>query len=84
MEGVTDQNRCPAISTIVSFWFDFVLKVASHCEEIVNQGGLQLLMRLCTSKAAAGSLKIQCYIARILANMAVNERLHSKIVQAGR
>ncbi|XP_022097729.1 protein SERAC1-like [Acanthaster planci] len=58
-------------------------EVPSHCEEIVKLGGLQLLMKLCMSKAAVGSLKVQCYIARILANMALNEHLHIKIVQAG-
>ncbi|XP_033632514.1 protein SERAC1-like isoform X1 [Asterias rubens] len=57
-------------------------EVPTHCEEIVNHGGLQLLMKLRSSKAAV-SLKIQCYIARILANMALNEHLHAKIVQAG-
>ena len=63
--------------------FALILKVPTHCEEIVNHGGLQLLMKLRSSKAAV-SLKIQCYIARILANMALNEHLHAKIVQAGK
>ncbi|XP_071506492.1 protein SERAC1-like [Diadema antillarum] len=56
-------------------------EVASHCEEIIKLGGLQLLMRVCQARET--SPKILSYVAQIVANLAVHESLHAKIVQAG-
>uniref|UniRef100_A0A8C1KUS1 Protein SERAC1 n=1 Tax=Cyprinus carpio TaxID=7962 RepID=A0A8C1KUS1_CYPCA len=56
-------------------------KVHSHCDHIVANGGLQLLQRV--YQLRRDSPKIQCNIVRIIGNLALNERLHTAIVQSG-
>ncbi|XP_056150585.1 protein SERAC1 isoform X2 [Lampris incognitus] len=56
-------------------------KVQSHCDHIVNNGGLQLLQRV--YQLRRDSQKIQRNIVRIIGNMALNESVHQAIVQSG-
>ncbi|XP_063963574.1 protein SERAC1-like [Lytechinus pictus] len=56
-------------------------EVSSHCEEIVKLGGLQLLMRV--YQARENSPKILSHVAQIIANLATNQSVHDKIIQAG-
>ncbi|XP_061563300.1 protein SERAC1 [Cololabis saira] len=56
-------------------------KVKSHCDHIVENGGLQLLQRV--YQLRRDSLKIQSNIIRILGNLALNESVHQAIVQSG-
>lgn len=56
-------------------------KVRSHCEHIVANGGLQLLQRV--YQLRRDSPKIQRNIVRIIGNLALNENLHTTIVQSG-
>ncbi|RXN24279.1 SERAC1 isoform X1 [Labeo rohita] len=56
-------------------------KVHSHCDHIVANGGLQLLQRV--YQLRRDSPKIQRNIVRIIGNLALNERLHTAIVQSG-
>lgn len=62
----------------------FVIRcqVSSHCDKIEAQGGLQLLQRI--YQLRKDSAKIQRNIIRIIGNMALDERLHSSIVRAGK
>ncbi|XP_021247271.1 protein SERAC1 isoform X4 [Numida meleagris] len=57
-------------------------KVSSHCDKIEALGGLQLLQRI--YQLRKDSAKIQRNIIRIIGNMALDERLHSSIVRAGK
>ncbi|XP_072541824.1 protein SERAC1 isoform X3 [Salminus brasiliensis] len=56
-------------------------KVPSHCDHIVTNGGLQLLQRV--YQLRQDSQKIQRNIVRIIGNLALNENLHTAIVQSG-
>ncbi|CAH1785151.1 unnamed protein product [Owenia fusiformis] len=56
-------------------------KILSHCEQIVEHGGLQMLLR--ASYERSRSLKIQRIVARIIGNIAVCPNLAENIVQAG-
>uniref|UniRef100_A0A673H1H6 Protein SERAC1 n=1 Tax=Sinocyclocheilus rhinocerous TaxID=307959 RepID=A0A673H1H6_9TELE len=56
-------------------------KVHSHCVHIVANGGLQLLQRV--YQLRRDSPKIQRNIVRIIGNLALNESLHTAIVQSG-
>uniref|UniRef100_A0A672R0H9 Protein SERAC1 n=1 Tax=Sinocyclocheilus grahami TaxID=75366 RepID=A0A672R0H9_SINGR len=56
-------------------------KVHSHCDHIVANGGLQLLQRV--YQLRRDSPKIQRNIVRIIGNLALNESLHTAIVQSG-
>ncbi|TSR99417.1 Protein SERAC1 [Bagarius yarrelli] len=56
-------------------------KVLSHCDHIVANGGLQLLQRV--YQLRRDSQKIQRNIVRIVGNLALNESLHTDIVQSG-
>ncbi|KAK2884254.1 hypothetical protein Q8A67_017891 [Cirrhinus molitorella] len=56
-------------------------KVYSHCDRIVANGGLQLLQRV--YQLRRDSPKIQRNIVRIIGNLALNESLHTAIVQSG-
>ncbi|KAM6915699.1 protein SERAC1 [Xenentodon cancila] len=56
-------------------------KVQSHCDHVVENGGLQLLQRV--YQLRRDSLKIQSNIIRILGNLALNESVHQAIVQSG-
>ncbi|XP_061667967.1 protein SERAC1 [Syngnathoides biaculeatus] len=56
-------------------------KVRSHCDHIVSNGGLQLLQRV--YQLRRDSKNIQRNIVRIIGNLALNERVHQAIVQAG-
>ncbi|XP_036437907.1 protein SERAC1 isoform X1 [Colossoma macropomum] len=56
-------------------------KVPSHCDRIVANGGLQLLQRV--YQLRQDSQKIQRNIVRIIGNLALNENLHTAIVQSG-
>ncbi|XP_066532976.1 protein SERAC1 [Hoplias malabaricus] len=56
-------------------------KVPSHCDHIVANGGLQLLQRI--YQLRHDSQKIQRNIVRIIGNLALNENLHTAIVQSG-
>ncbi|XP_029452522.1 protein SERAC1 isoform X2 [Rhinatrema bivittatum] len=56
-------------------------KVSSHCDKIVENGGLQLLQRIYLLRK--DSQKIQRNIVRLIGNLAVHEQLHPAIVHAG-
>lgn len=56
-------------------------KVESHCNCIVENGGLHLLQRV--FQLRKDSLKIQRNIVRIIGNLAINDSLHQAIVQSG-
>lgn len=56
-------------------------ELSSHCKELVRLGALQVLMRIYNSQP--DSPKVNCYLAQIIANLAVYEDLHADIVQAG-
>ncbi|XP_051501289.1 protein SERAC1-like [Myxocyprinus asiaticus] len=56
-------------------------KVPSHCDHIVANGGLQLLQRV--YQLRRDSPKIQRNIVRIIGNLALNESVHTAIVQSG-
>ncbi|PWA27712.1 hypothetical protein CCH79_00000400, partial [Gambusia affinis] len=56
-------------------------KVQSHCDHIVENGGLQILQRLYQLRSE--SLKIQRNIVRVIGNLALNESIHQAIVQSG-
>ncbi|MCJ8743977.1 hypothetical protein PDJAM_G00100890 [Pangasius djambal] len=56
-------------------------KVPSHCDHMVANGGLQLLQRV--YQLRRDSQKIQRNIVRIIGNLALNESLHTDIVQSG-
>uniref|UniRef100_A0AAR2JS12 Protein SERAC1 n=1 Tax=Pygocentrus nattereri TaxID=42514 RepID=A0AAR2JS12_PYGNA len=56
-------------------------KVLSHCDHIVANGGLHLLQRV--YQLRRDSQKIQRNIVRIIGNLALNESLHTAIVQSG-
>nr|XP_055041319.1 protein SERAC1 isoform X2 [Misgurnus anguillicaudatus] len=56
-------------------------KVPSHCDHIVANGGLQLLQRV--YQLRRDSPKIQRNIVRIIGNLALNDSLHTAIVQSG-
>lgn len=58
------------------------LQVNSHCDDIVANGGLQLLQRV--YQLRRDSLKIQRNIVRIIGNLALNENVHQAIVQSGK
>uniref|UniRef100_A0A3B3YT83 Protein SERAC1 n=1 Tax=Poecilia mexicana TaxID=48701 RepID=A0A3B3YT83_9TELE len=53
----------------------------SHCDRIVENGGLQILQRLYQLRRE--SLKIQRNIVRVIGNLALNESIHQAIVQSG-
>ncbi|KAI7799696.1 protein SERAC1 [Triplophysa rosa] len=55
--------------------------VPSHCDHIVANGGLQLLQRV--YQLRRDSPKIQRNIVRIIGNLALNDSLHTAIVQSG-
>ncbi|XP_012306967.1 protein SERAC1 isoform X3 [Aotus nancymaae] len=56
-------------------------KIATHCDKIEANGGLQLLQRL--YRLHKDCPKVQRNIMRIIGNMALNEHLHSSIVRSG-
>ncbi|XP_030628325.1 protein SERAC1 [Chanos chanos] len=56
-------------------------KVPCHCDHIVANGGLQLLQRV--YQLRKDSQKIQRNIVRIIGNLALNDNLHTAIVQSG-
>lgn len=56
-------------------------QVQSHCDQIVANGGLQLLQRM--YQLRKDSLKIQRNIVRIIGNLALNESIHQAIAQSG-
>ncbi|KAK2864338.1 hypothetical protein Q7C36_003492 [Tachysurus vachellii] len=56
-------------------------KVLSHCDHIVSNGGLQLLQRI--YQLRRDSQKIQRNVVRIIGNLALNEALHTDIMQSG-
>ncbi|XP_054877460.1 protein SERAC1 isoform X2 [Poeciliopsis prolifica] len=56
-------------------------KVQSHCDHIVENGGLQILQRLYQLRRE--SLKIQRNVVRVIGNLALNESVHQAIVQSG-
>ncbi|KAM8952956.1 protein SERAC1 [Pelodytes ibericus] len=56
-------------------------KIPSHTDKIVSNGGLQLLQRIYLLRK--DSQKIQRCIVRIIGNLALNEHLHSDIVDTG-
>ncbi|XP_051511276.1 protein SERAC1 isoform X2 [Myxocyprinus asiaticus] len=56
-------------------------KVPSHCGHIVANGGLQLLQRV--YQLRQDSPKIQRNIVRIIGNLALNESVHTAILQSG-
>uniref|UniRef100_A0A3B5KZX2 Protein SERAC1 n=1 Tax=Xiphophorus couchianus TaxID=32473 RepID=A0A3B5KZX2_9TELE len=56
-------------------------KVQSHCDHIVENGGLQILQRLYQLRRE--SLKFQRNIVRVIGNLALNESIHQAIVQSG-
>ncbi|KAG7460841.1 hypothetical protein MATL_G00203180 [Megalops atlanticus] len=56
-------------------------KVPSHCAHIVANSGLQLLQRV--YQLRQDSQKIQRNIVRIIGNLALNDNLHTAIVQSG-
>ncbi|XP_014886745.1 protein SERAC1 [Poecilia latipinna] len=56
-------------------------KVQSHCDRIVENGGLQILQRLYQLRRE--SLKIRRNIVRVIGNLALNESIHQAIVQSG-
>lgn len=66
-------------SVLLSLFFP--TQVPSHCVHIVANGGLQLLQRV--YQLRRDSQKIQRNIVRIIGNLALNEILHTDIVQSG-
>ena len=56
-------------------------QLLSHCHQIVNLGGLELLQRIYENRRH--SIKVKRSIARILGNIAVCPSLRDNIVQAG-
>ncbi|XP_007892064.2 protein SERAC1 [Callorhinchus milii] len=56
-------------------------KVPSHCEQIVSNGGLQLLQKI--YQLRKDSQKIQRNVLRTIGNLTLHEPLHSAIVQSG-
>uniref|UniRef100_A0A8C9WC69 Protein SERAC1 n=1 Tax=Scleropages formosus TaxID=113540 RepID=A0A8C9WC69_SCLFO len=69
---------------VESFCLDALVqhsKVPSHCEKIVSNGGLQLLRRV--YQLRWDSQKIQRNVVRIIGNLALNENLHTAIMQSG-
>ncbi|XP_048841597.1 protein SERAC1 isoform X2 [Brienomyrus brachyistius] len=56
-------------------------KVLSHCEHIVANGGLQLLQRV--FQLRSDSQKIKRNVVHIIGNLALNDSLHTAIVQSG-
>ncbi|XP_072358781.1 protein SERAC1 isoform X3 [Scyliorhinus torazame] len=56
-------------------------KVPSHCDQIVMNGGLQLLQKI--YQLRHDSQKIQRNIIRTIGNLALHEHLHSAIAQSG-
>uniref|UniRef100_A0A4X2LSH2 Protein SERAC1 n=1 Tax=Vombatus ursinus TaxID=29139 RepID=A0A4X2LSH2_VOMUR len=58
-----------------------VKEIATHCDKIEANGGLQLLQRI--YQLHKDCPKIQRSIVRIIGNMALHEHLHSAIVHSG-
>ncbi|XP_027702436.1 protein SERAC1-like isoform X1 [Vombatus ursinus] len=56
-------------------------EIATHCDKIEANGGLQLLQRI--YQLHKDCPKIQRSIVRIIGNMALHEHLHSAIVHSG-
>ncbi|XP_033119502.1 protein SERAC1-like [Anneissia japonica] len=56
-------------------------EIESHAEDIISNGGLQMLMEL--QQVRPHSLQLHCYIAQVLGNLAVYTRFHQNIIQAG-
>ncbi|XP_044531408.1 protein SERAC1 [Gracilinanus agilis] len=56
-------------------------EIATHCDKIEANGGLQLLQRI--YQLNNDCPKIQRKIVRIIGNMALHEHLHSAIVRSG-
>ncbi|XP_063299475.1 protein SERAC1 isoform X2 [Pelobates fuscus] len=56
-------------------------EIPSHSDKIVSNGGLQLLQRIYLLRM--DSQKIQRSIVRIIGNLALNEHLHTDIVDSG-
>ncbi|XP_071949072.1 protein SERAC1-like [Antedon mediterranea] len=56
-------------------------EIETHAEDIISNGGLQLLMEL--QHRRTQSLQLQCYMAQVLGNLAVYTRFHQNIIQAG-
>lgn len=57
-------------------------QVLSHREHIVANGGLQLLQRVFHLRG--DSQKIKRNVVHIIGNLALNDSLHTAIVQSGR
>ncbi|PIK48333.1 hypothetical protein BSL78_14782 [Apostichopus japonicus] len=80
---ITSLSKVPEESLFSSYLLALVShsEVISHCKELVRLGALQILMRI--YQRQPHSPKVNCYLAQIIANMAVCEALHAEIVQAG-
>ncbi|XP_023376875.1 protein SERAC1 isoform X4 [Pteropus vampyrus] len=71
-------------AAVEMFCLDALVKhseISTHCDKIEANGGLQLLQRL--YQLHKDCPKVQRNIMRIIGNMALNEHLHSPIVQSG-
>ncbi|XP_039729819.1 protein SERAC1 isoform X2 [Pteropus medius] len=71
-------------AAVEMFCLDALVKhseISTHCDKIEANGGLQLLQRL--YQLHKDCPKVQRNIMRIIGNMALNEHLHSSIVQSG-
>ena len=61
-------------------------QIASHCIEIVKNGGLKTLQRFYEEKVKEGKkslIKVSQIIAKIIANLCVHESLHNDVVDSG-
>nr|KAF6342027.1 serine active site containing 1 [Myotis myotis] len=70
--------------TVEMFCLEALVKhseIPTHCDKIEASGGLQLLQKM--YQLHKDCPKVQRNIIRIIGNMALNEHLHSTIVQSG-